>query len=69
MRMEARHQMVEGEKEIRGLVLVADSEQESRLLDALVGSSVGEDGLIAIGEFEVRLSDGYGEHYVYLKKP
>lgn len=50
----------------RGAVLVAESKEESEILDSIFGSTVGADGLIAAGEFEVRLSDGYADHYIYL---
>ena len=66
--MSPRYKTVDGKKVIRGLVLESESEGESLLLDELFGAKVGEDGLIANGQCEVRLSDGYGEHYVYLKK-
>lgn len=47
------------------LALFPDKD-ESKLVD-LLGEVVGEDGLITTGTFEVRLSDGYGPHYVLLK--
>lgn len=48
------------------LVLESGGEEESKLID-LLGNTVGDDGLIVTGKFEVRLADGYGEHYVLLK--
>ena len=54
----------------RGLVLIADPGlDESRLIDEALGNTVGEDGLIARGNYEVALADGYGEHYIYCKTP
>ena len=49
------------------LVLIAD-EEESVLLDKAFGSRVGVDGLIAQVAGEVRVSDGYREHYIRLNK-
>ena len=50
------------------LCLLSDGEDESGLLD-LLGKEVPPDldGLIVTGTFELRLSDGYGQHYVLLK--
>jgi len=56
------------QKQLVGIVVVLQDDIESEILDQL-GSTVGEDGLIAKGEYEVRLSDGYAEHYVHLKTP
>jgi hypothetical protein len=58
----------------RGLVCIAQTKEESELLDQVFGNKVVDgDGLIgkraAIGlrrQAECRLSDGYGEHYVYI---
>lgn len=51
------------------LLLVSECEEESRMIDAMAGSQVLDgDGFIANIEGEVRLSDGYGEHYISLKK-
>jgi len=47
------------------ILLIAETQAESRELDCL-GDQVGEDGLIATGKFELRLADGYGEHYIAL---
>lgn len=58
--------------EMRGnnrLVLVCENEDESKMVDAVCGSTVDDDGLIATTTAEVRLSDGYGPHYILIKKP
>jgi hypothetical protein len=57
---------------LRGLVLVAECQEESAMIDECFGDKVLDgDGLIAkvLVEVEVRLSDGYGDHYIYLKAP
>jgi gamma-glutamylcyclotransferase (GGCT)/AIG2-like uncharacterized protein YtfP len=51
---------------VMGAVLISESEAESQILDQLFGNKVGEDGLIARRQVEVRLSDGYAEHYLYV---
>jgi hypothetical protein len=38
------------------------------MIDQIFGSHVGEDGLIGERVAEARLSDGFGEHYIYIKK-
>lgn len=51
------------------LVLVCESEEESQKLDLVFGNKVKDDsGLIADVFGEVRLSDGYGDHYIRLKE-
>lgn len=48
-------------------VLISESEDESKILDQLFGNQVlDSDGLIARRMVEVRLSDGYAEHYVHV---
>jgi len=70
MRLEVRYvKGVRGRLEPRGLVLIAETEKESEIIDEVLGDKVGEEGLICSGEFEVRLSDGYAEHYIYIKTP
>lgn len=54
------------EKRQFGLVIVFDKE-ESNLVGEVLGNIVADDGLITKGEYELRLSDGYGEHYALLK--
>lgn len=56
------------EKRPYGLVLISDSEEASKMLDEAFGSTVGEDGVIAMLIGEVRLSDGCVEHYLRLEK-
>jgi len=67
MRIEARR-TPEG---LRGLVLVVDDEAESLLIDECFGEYPDDDGLIGESTaeriVEARLSDGYGEHYLYVK--
>lgn len=54
---------------VKMLCLVAENENESRLLDRYLGSHVmNSSGLIAEVQGEVRLSDGYGEHYIRLER-
>lgn len=51
---------------LRGIVLISENKEESALLDQLFGEKVGDDGLIGTSVCECRLSDGYGEHYIYI---
>lgn len=53
---------------LRALILIPESSEESLLIDSVVGANVGEDGLIANVEGQVRLADGYGEHYIRLER-
>jgi hypothetical protein len=72
MRIEIRRTQVNGTLVPRGLVLVAECNAESELIDEVFGNKVLDgDGLIAklSVDLEVRLSDGYGDHYIYLKAP
>lgn len=67
MRVEARQALDEKRQPImRGLVLIVDNKEESKLIDAVFGDKVGEDGLIGSRRAEARLSDGYGKHYIYI---
>lgn len=67
MRIELRSKKTEdGQIVPRGLCLIADSKDESLILDEVFGSKVGDDGLISVRKCECRLSDGYGEHYIYV---
>jgi hypothetical protein len=52
----------------RGVVLICENDGESRLLDEAFGSRVDADGKIAVVAGEVKLSDGCGDHYIWLKK-
>lgn len=68
MRVEARRATKDGKKYIRGLVLFTDSEEESALIDEVFGKKMQDaDGLQGTLTVEARLSDGYGEHYLYVK--
>ena len=67
MKVEARYERTPKKMVLRGLVLVVENKSESALLDAAFGKVVGEDGLIGKKPAECRLSDGYGEHYIYIK--
>ena len=69
MRVELRQQTNPGTLVIepRGIVLISESKEESLLMDEVFGNNVGDDGLISTKECECRLSDGYGEHYIYVK--
>jgi hypothetical protein len=54
------------------LVMVCESEVESRMLDQAFGDRVVDGtGLIkeALCQCEVRLSDGYGKHYLAVQVP
>ncbi len=48
------------------VLLTCEHETESEILDTL-GNKPDEDGLIATGTYEIRLADGYAEHYIMLK--
>lgn len=51
------------------LLLIPQNEEESLLIDSIFGDKVVDgDGLIAHVEGQVRLSDGYGDHYIRLEK-
>ena len=53
---------------LRGVVLVSESEEESKIIDELFGDNIiDDDGLIGVREVECRLSDGFREHYLYIK--
>jgi hypothetical protein len=67
MRLEPRQFGHRGQ--IKMLCLVCENDQESRLVDRYLGKQVmNDDGLIAEVQGEVRLSDGYGDHYIRLEK-
>lgn len=50
-----------GEKKI--LLLIAETKEESQLIEECLGTEIPT---AVVGE--VRLSDGYGEHYIGLEK-
>ena len=66
-RFKSKREKPIGQK-IRGAIFVAETTAESAILDELFGTQVGSDGLIGTLYAECRLSDGYGEHYIYIKK-
>lgn len=69
MYIEIRNKTESGVTSIRGLVLVTESEEERLLLDEVFGDRVKDpDGLISKRTVECRLSDGHGEHYLYIPK-
>jgi hypothetical protein len=65
MRVETR-ELDDGKE--RFLVLLP-TPYESQLIDAILGCNViDSEGLITRIEGEVRLSDGYGEHYIRIER-
>jgi len=55
--------------EIRAIILIAESDQESLLIDRIFGTEVHEDGSVGISRPATsRLSDGFMEHYIEIKK-
>lgn len=68
MRIELRERpRADGKPADVGAVLICESEHESQIVDTLFGNKVLDaDGLIARRQVEVRLSDGYAEHYIYV---
>jgi hypothetical protein len=48
------------------LLMISQNQEESRYFDALGNKVVDDDGLITNVVGQVRLADGYGEHYVVL---
>lgn len=49
------------------VVLIAESEEESKILDDVFGECVkNSDGFISDVKGELCLSDGYGEHHIKL---
>ena len=67
MKIEPRYKLNKNrEQVIRGLVLYPNK-VESRWIDEAMGDIIlDDDGLIAKGKVEVRLSDGYRRHYLYI---
>lgn len=67
MRFEVRRTVnKEGVWLLRGLILIAESEEESGFIDQVLGNEPDADGLCGEGKVQARLSDGYGEHYLYI---
>ena len=52
----------------RGVVIIAENEGESKLLDEVFGKTVRECGVICNITGQLKLSDGYGEHYLWIEK-
>lgn len=50
------------------VIIVSEDLSESRILDEFFGSKVADDGLISNVTGQLRLADGYGEHYLQLKQ-
>lgn len=48
-------------------IFIAETEEESEILDTVFGTAVDENGLIGVKQCECRLADGYLEHYVLIK--
>lgn len=67
MRIESRTRLLDDHvTRAEGAVLICESEAESKIVDKLFGKNVGADGLIARRQVEVRLADGFREHYLYV---
>lgn len=67
MRVEKRTFANGQEEKAKLLILVSENKEESELIDEVMGSKVGDNGFIAVCVGEVRLSDGYAEHYISLE--
>ena len=67
MRVEKRTLANGQEEKAKFLILVSENKEESELIDEVMGNKVGKDGFIAVCVGEVRLSDGYAEHYISLE--
>ena len=68
MKVEIRHDIKGGKKVPGGLVLICQDQEESEMVDAVMGNKVGHDGLISTSTVECRVADGFCEHYLYVKK-
>ena len=67
MKIELRSRLGEDRIPRIGAVLICETEAESKIVDALFGNKVQDaDGLIARRQVEVRLADGFREHYLYV---
>lgn len=49
------------------LVLILEDCMESQIIDEIFGSNVDDTGLIAKGEYQIRLSTDCHDHYILLK--
>lgn len=52
---------------VRQLLLVPENEYESKLIDEYLGREIGPDGIGPAVMGEVRLEDGYAQHYIRLE--
>lgn len=73
MRVELRTEVgggIGGRKQtiVRGMALIAESQNESAIIDQVMGNEVGKDGFIGRSTVECRLSDGYADHYLFIPK-
>lgn len=70
MRLEARtgKDHMTGRIYSRGVVLIAENAGESRLLDEVFGKSVRPNGTICNVTGSLKLSDGCGEHYLWIER-
>jgi hypothetical protein len=68
VKVEARKRMLNSHDFSYELLLTAETPVESLAIDDVFGSTVGEDGLISLAQGSVKLSDGYGEHYIILRR-
>jgi hypothetical protein len=67
MKIELRTRMLPDRSTVDSAVLISESEHESLIIDRLFGTHVIDtDGLIARRQVEVRLADGFREHYLYV---
>ena len=67
MRVELRKRVIDDTHFFYDVILIPEP-QESLLLDHAFGNTVGEDGMIAQLEGHVKLSDGFGQHYIQLRR-
>lgn len=66
MKLELRTMLINNIIVPKGIVCIA-TKKESLLLDKIFGTKVRKDGLISTRKATRRLSDGYGEDYIFIK--
>ena len=67
MKFEVRQTLNDKDEPIlRGLLFISENEVESKVIDVVFGDQPNDDGLIGVRRAEARVSDGYGEHYIYI---
>lgn len=49
------------------IILIAESDEESELMDEVFGSEVKDDGFISNVSGQVKVADGFMEHYISLQ--